>query len=129
MEKFTFITERELDEDGNGLLFPSFLPEYTGEEKFQIWKTTVHVFGEQAGFARITPFLNLLNWIFIEPKFRCSGVGGALLDHLVKEYDVKKLIAHADENMGIDITRLKEFYEQHGFNVTESDVMVYGNAS
>lgn len=89
---------------------------------FPTRRLTIYNCGDRAGQCEIITIKHQLSSIFIEPKYRCLGMGSLLLAYASVEFHITNLCLYAAE--GIDRERLIKFYERHGFSMTENDVMV-----
>ena len=102
-----FLTDRYFFSE---LSVPAVTEEYRREPE-RIAHTFVYDDGVIKGFVRVNE--GTVEKLFVEPSFRDRGIGGALLEHAVKNARASDLLVLEKNENAI------RFYERHGFCLTE----------
>lgn len=115
METVTFkIEDGEKTQDWRNPAVENFYP----TKKIKIFDC-----GEQVGHCLVMPCQHQLSWIFIEKKYRNLGFAFALLAYASLEFHINNLICFSNEE-DINLQRLKDLYERHGFRASSDNSMV-----
>ena len=89
---------------------PVVAEEYRTEPE-RVARTIIYDDGVIKGFARVNG--DEIEKLFVEPAFQNRGIGGALLEHAVKNARASDLLVLEKNENAI------RFYERHGFCLTE----------
>ena len=89
---------------------PALVNEYR-EMPEKIDRSFVYDDGVVKGFIRVNG--SEIEKLFVEPAFQGQGIGGALIEHAVKETAGRRLLV-LEKNLNAI-----RFYERHGFKATE----------